>query len=488
MPQYIGNDIIGFVTSALHRNPLVLYREYLQNTADAYAAVGLLKGGKVDVSIDLPGSAITIRDYGPGLSYEQALRSLIPIARSQKRRTIDRGFRGVGRLSGLAFAESVVFETRDCDDDKITKVVWDANQLRSNASTAAHLDDLIEQSVTTSRLPGNGYPESFFEVKIRGVARHAAGKILNRQLVASYICEVCPLPLATSFKFSSSIDDIYPESNKPLTLHIILDGFDDPLTRPFSNTIRFSDNRIDSLTELQPVRIPALDGNTYAAIGWIAHSSYLGAIPKSIGLRGLRARVGNIQIGDESVFRHLFAEGRFNSWCIGELHIADSRIIPNGQRDYFEPGPHVRNLENQLAALLKRLVSRCRKASTTRYRQKKVQSTLTDFEDAYDLAMSGFMSADATDTLVENTLRSIMTLRTNFPEMQNGFSSDINRLNALEGKLNDFSYENVNFPFAHLEETDIDTYRRVCNSIANVSESPRIAKEIMQTVLKNICG
>ena len=245
MAQYIGNDIMGFVTSALHRNPLVLYREYIQNSADVYAAAGLLKGGKVDVSIDLPGSTITIRDYGPGLDYKQALRALIPIARSQKQRTIDRGFRGVGRLSGLAFAESVVFLTRTCAEDRITKIVWDANQLRSNAANASHLNALIDQSVTTSQHSGNGYPDSFFEVQIRGVARHAAGTILNRQLVADYICEVCPVPLPTSFKFSSSIDPIFAQSSKPLTLHVVVDGIPDPLTRPFSDTIRFSDNRLD---------------------------------------------------------------------------------------------------------------------------------------------------------------------------------------------------------------------------------------------------
>ena len=133
MAQYIGNDIIGFVTSGLHRNPLVLYREYIQNSADAYAAAGVMTSGKVDVTVDLPGAAITIRDYGPGLDYKQALRSLIPIARSQKKRTIDRGFRGVGRLSGLAFAESIIFQTRAQDEESVTKIVWDGNQLRLHA-------------------------------------------------------------------------------------------------------------------------------------------------------------------------------------------------------------------------------------------------------------------------------------------------------------------------------------------------------------------
>ena len=113
------------------------------------------------------------------------------------------------------------------------------------------------------------------------------------------------------------------------------------------------------------LRIPAIDESSDAAVGWLAHSSYLGAIPKDLGLRGFRAREGNIQIGDEGVFDSLFPEERFNRWCVGEVHIVDPRIMPNGRRDYFEPGPHTRNLENHLEAIIRGIVNRCRKASVT---------------------------------------------------------------------------------------------------------------------------
>ena len=97
---------------------------------------------------------------------------------------------------------------------------------------------------------------------------------------------------------------------------------------------------------------------------------------KRLGIRGIRARAGNIQIGDENVFEHLFPEERFNRWCVGEIHIMDSRIVPNGRRDYFEPGPHTRNLENQMAAVARRISARCRTASTARNKEYKFQAAL----------------------------------------------------------------------------------------------------------------
>ena len=86
-------------------------------------------------------------------------------------------------------------------------------------------------------------------------------------------------------------------------------------------------------------RIPSIDGSGEAAVGWVAHSSYLGRSQKELRVRGIRARVGNIQIGGEGVFDDLFTEERFNRWCVGELHILDSRIIPNARRDYSSLDP-----------------------------------------------------------------------------------------------------------------------------------------------------
>ena len=47
---------------------------------------------------------------------------------------------------------------------------------------------------------------------------------------------------------------------------------------------------MDDFQEFEEVRIPDIDGNRDAAVGWIAHSSYTGAIPRIAGIRGVRAR------------------------------------------------------------------------------------------------------------------------------------------------------------------------------------------------------
>ena len=188
--------------------------------------------------------------------------------------------------------------------------------------------------------------------------------------------------MAPNFPFVSEVEDLFGENESPLSLEVILDGESTPVVRRYGEMIRFSKDREDSFTEFERIDIPSVDGNRSAAIGWVAHPSYLGAIPKETGIRGIRARVGNIQIGDETIFDRLFPEERFNRWCVGELHIVDSRVVPNGRRDYFEPGPHIRNLENQIGTIARRIATRCRTASVMRNKEHKFQSALYQLGDS----------------------------------------------------------------------------------------------------------
>jgi hypothetical protein len=83
-------------------------------------------------------------------------------------------------------------------------------------------------------------------------------------------------------------------------------------------------------------------------------------------VRGLRVRCGNIQVGDDRMFEELFPEARFNGWSVGELHVIDPRIIPNGRRDHFEQSVHFHNLLTHLAPVAREITRRCRTSSIQR--------------------------------------------------------------------------------------------------------------------------
>src|SRR5947209_11059459 len=105
----VGKDILEVLSSAMYVEPLAIYREYIQNAADSIdeaRRTGVLapkEAGNVEIDIDLEERTVTIRDNGTGIPAPEFESRMTSFGASAKRGTTARGFRGVGRLSGLAY-------------------------------------------------------------------------------------------------------------------------------------------------------------------------------------------------------------------------------------------------------------------------------------------------------------------------------------------------------------------------------------------------
>ena len=218
-----GTGLLGLVTTGMYHDPLSMYREYIQNAADSFAASGLHGRARIVITIDVTERRIRIRDNGPGLSHGEALDRLLPIGCSEKTLGIDRGFRGVGRLAGLAFAKTVSFTTRTHEDQEVTRITWHSTRLPEMTSAASELEEAILKCVDVETLPRSDYPGQFFEVEIGDVARHSAGVLLNRDAVRDYLCEVCPVPINTIFPFAARVEGLFNGAEAPLELEVMLE-------------------------------------------------------------------------------------------------------------------------------------------------------------------------------------------------------------------------------------------------------------------------
>ena len=480
----IGGSILSLITSGMYVSPLAIYREYLQNAADAIASSSQQHNGKVEITLDLSRLYVTVRDNGPGLTYEQAVRELVPISQSRKQHQQDRGFRGIGRLSGLAFGRSVTFLTRNDKNSPVTKITWDGERLRDGINNKLSVEASILQCTTVEKLKNYDYPSNFFEVRIEGISRYAATFILNRDVARDYIGEVCPVPFSDEFPYAIQVSELFKEKQSSLTFNVYLDGDKEPVTRLHKEGLQVSGGHRDRFADFEEIRIPALEGFDYAARGWIAHSSYLGALPKKTGVRCLRARIGNIQIGDETVFDHLYSESRFNRWCVAEIHIQDPRIVPNGRRDYFEPNAHLRNLENHLGAVCRRLERRCRQASKERNQQRRVQSSLSELDAAYEMVTVGYLNTDATKDLIDNKLAEIADLRKKIVST-NGYDENVHKLDCMEEKFRNYNDGNKITSLPSVAPSDEATYRQVFQVITEISPSPQVAKQTIEAILNH---
>ena len=479
----VGPEIFQLITSGMYDSPLAIYREYVQNAADSIA-LSDSPARSVRITINRPERSVTIFDNGPGLSHEQAVEALVPLAQSQKPRTLSRGFRGIGRLSGLAFAETVTFLTRSHPDEPITRISWDGARINQLARNSALSWEALLKCVTIDTNTGLERPGQFFEAKIDGVGRHAAGQLLNENVVRTYIGEVCPVPMRHDFSYAREIESIFEAGQQPLAMHIEIEGESAPVTRPFGDTFWLSGDRKDQFSELERIRIPSLSGKEAAAVGWVLHSSYRGAIPHKLGIRGIRARTGNIQVGDEKAFDHLFPEERFNRWCVGEVHVLDPAIVPNARRDYYEPGPRLRNLENHLGAVCRRITERCREASKARNRRRRLQSLLGDVDDTCQLAESGYLSNEDARGLIAEALARVQDARTN---LLNGNHYDSHRhssLDAAEKRLSRVRVDNNGTTYIGVAEAKI--YQRIFGALTAASKSPGAAQETIEAVMRQV--
>ena len=85
-----GANILENLTTGMYRNPLILYREYIQNSCDSIdkaVAKGLypsIEQGKIEIWLNTDTRTIEIEDNGTGIPEKDFARVLGNIADSDK--------------------------------------------------------------------------------------------------------------------------------------------------------------------------------------------------------------------------------------------------------------------------------------------------------------------------------------------------------------------------------------------------------------------
>jgi molecular chaperone HtpG len=383
----IGKDILELITAAMYVDPLSIYREYIQNAADSIDD-GHDRGlwsdtetPKVEVTLEPLSRTVRIRDNGISVDQADAAKRLLAIGASPKRGTDRRGFRGIGRLAGLGYCQELVFRGRTGVESDVFEVKWDARALREALRAGSGIDDLattIKQIVEVSRSSGTAWPSRFFEVELRKVIRIRNDILLNPEVVAGYLAQVAPVPFNQGFQFAPTITQFLQAHAIRAPLSISVNG-GAPLCRPFVSTFQVTKAVTDHFKSVQFIQIPSINGGN-DAVGWVLDHSYYGAIPKSLGIGGIRLRSGDIQVGGADILSENFVEPRFNNWVVGEFHIVSPKIIPNGRRDNFEQNAHLANFQSHVSRFANEWTRLCRSRSESRRLSKGLKESISKYE------------------------------------------------------------------------------------------------------------
>ena len=100
-----------------------------------------------------------------------------------------------------------------------------------------------------------------------------------------------------------------------------------------------------------------------------------------------------------------------------------------------------------------------------------------------DLAISGYLFPKDAKALVDQALSRIWNIRAD-TDLNNGHTKvEIEKLDALEMKWGNFKARRSRPLLGDIRDSEVITYRKVFQTLAEVSESPHAAKEMIEAIL-----
>jgi len=391
----IGKDVLELVAGAMYADPLTVYREYVQNAADAVDEArnaGVKYGSDqahVLISLDHVERVVKVRDFGAGVPNADFQRRLTAVGASTKRGTKQRGFRGVGRLSGLGYCQKLIFRSRAAGDTKIKELHWDGRVLREKLRDPAFtgtIADLIRVVAHVRTLPDDGtFPPHFFEVEMRKVLRIKNDLLMNEAEIRSYLAQVAPVPFAPDFTHGREIAQKLADSGVTEPIRIELTDDQGLIFHRAASQVQLGKQATLTFSGVQ-FRMLTNSADEPLAVGWILEHGYLGAMPRGSRLGGIRLRMRDVQVGDAYILAPLFVEQRFSSWAVGEFHVLHPKIVPNGRRDEFEHSAAYTELQDELRRLASEITQTIRSRSDERQRSKRLALSISYAENWVDIA------------------------------------------------------------------------------------------------------
>lgn len=419
-----GKFLLEILTRGMYSNPMHVYREYIQNSSDSIdkaIEAGILQSAdaEIHISIDEKGRSIIIRDNGLGIPLDIARIKLMNVGASDKDGITERGFRGIGRLGGLAYAERVQFVTSAIGDATKTIMSCDCVRMqqllqKSNNETS----DIMEtfKAISTFEEQPEDRNEHYFEVRLLGVPKESG--LLDEDDVIRYLSETAPIDFdSQQFPPARKIRDHFSEKGFPITCYKILRGArKKPIYKLYSRSLSTGKQgrtkTKDYVRDVEFIYKEASDGKPLY-IGWLAITDFSGVISDE-SVQGIRFRKGNILVGNGTTFANFFpSEGHnANRMFAGEIHVLHDELVPNSQRDDFEPSTAYNEMRKSLsewAGMINRKYRRGTSEATSALRNlTKLNEEQKELEGKID---SGAITSDEKREQIAERLEKIARTR-----------------------------------------------------------------------------
>lgn len=399
---FIGKNVIENLTTAMYEDLKIIYREYIQNSADSIDKAikqGLITRTEAEINIEIsPGERyVSVYDNGTGIKADNFKKIMSSIADSTKDSSEDKGFRGIGRLGGISTCEELRFSCSAPGETIKSIVVWNAKKVREilvDKTQNPEASELVD-SVTEYLTEDIEADEHFFKVELIGIEQNSY-ELLNETEIKEYLSEVAPVPYIMGFIFDSKIRDYAKQHGFKLDEYqIFVNG--NRLFKPY--TTKFYEEKTDkrkyAYDELVDIMFELFENDNGKPLAWMWYgiSRFEKSIPSVNTMRGIRLRKENIQIGNNLTFSNhgFYKEPRGYSYFIGEVFAVSPDLIPNARRDYFNLNNTCREFEHKLHDLFyERFYQIYHRANDVKKALQKKQELVQTQEEYQQKMQTGF--------------------------------------------------------------------------------------------------
>ena len=470
----IGKDVIESLTLGMYEDSRFIYREYIQNAADQIdigTELGILQSkeeGKIEININKSDRTISIFDNATGIKEQEVQPMLKNIAHGVKDRTKHKGFRGIGRLGGLAYCDKLIFETSYQNEPTKTIFTWDAKKLREIINNREHKEEAtaVIDEITDVQLEKANKSDRFFKVTLINVSNDV---LLDKDNIIEYLSMIAPVHYKKGFIFQDLIFNYAEKLNYNIDKYPIYVN-NNQVFKSYTTSIyegeKNNKKKIDEIHKIEFIEF-CDSKNRLISWGWFGISKFIKQIPKINLARAIRLRKGNSQIGMDDCLVKLFKEPRGSFYFFGEVFAVSSKLIPNARRDYFLENKTLIDFEKFHRIKFAELHKLYHFSSSIRNTKKKIDK-LVDFQKEYEIkSKQGFTNIKEREQCEEK-----------FVALQGEAKKAEEHLEKTAERLNETKFSTEKKVFEKIVGDQKPNINEIVNSINNNSKIRYITDEL----------
>lgn len=401
----IGPQLLESITSALYEDPIIIFREYVQNSVDAYNMQidkdqsNQMEDFFVDINIDRRKRNIQILDNGYGIPKDQFLYEMTAIGASAKPKFKNQiGFRGIGRLSAMPSCKRLIFTNKPKGSDELQHFFWNGDRFHellnrgeepNFAAMVGKITDHFDEKYT------GDINKHFFKVEIQGY-KEEVKELIATDDFKERLCILLPLKYSPDFEHQEEIKAEYQNyMGQSLDRFSFIVRLEDKiLYKPYTDK-----DILESGIVFWKLKISSMKKSTMGekiGILWFTFNRKIERIKNEP--YGIYVRSKNMLMGDRYSLATDTARSKTGyvttprelsqmlNGVSGEMLIQSTRLNDNARRDWFRIDEEFLPLRNIIVDFMRRLhvyrytASRFFKNRTNKEKLIKAYSELTSFD------------------------------------------------------------------------------------------------------------